>query len=74
MDYKLIKLDDYLKAKCFYYAKTELYDRELTNIRSLYDPTEAYVEGENKKLSNKYALNLYLKIKQIFIKIIFILI
>ncbi len=65
---KPINLDDYLKAKCFYYAKTELYDRTLTNLRSQYDPTEAYIEGENRKLSNKYAFNLYLKIKQIFYK------
>lgn len=33
------------KLCVYYHAKTELYDRMLTDLRSLYDPTEAYIQG-----------------------------
>ena len=46
------------KLCVFYYAKTELYDRELTDLRSPHDPTEAYVPDRWKTYSNKYALNM----------------
>lgn len=44
------------KLLCYYHAKTELYDRTLTNLRSPYDSTEAYiVEPHVRKLSNQYS-------------------
>lgn len=47
------------KLCCYYHAKTELYDRELTDKRSRHDPTEAYLDnGSARSLSNKYALEL----------------
>ena len=45
------------KLCCYYHAKTELYDRRLTNLRSPHDPTEAYVTGGIRSLSNANALN-----------------
>lgn len=33
------------KLCVYYHAKTELYDRTLTDLRSPYDPTEAYIQG-----------------------------
>lgn len=52
--------EEYLLYKLcvFYYAKTELYDRELTDLRSQHDPTEACVPGRWKTYSNRYALNM----------------
>lgn len=42
-----------------YMALTELYDRSLTNMRSPYDSTEAYVENPRlRKISNEYAIRL----------------
>lgn len=46
------------KLCVYYYAKTELYDRTLTDLRSPIDPTEAYIIGENRIYSNRYALSL----------------
>lgn len=44
------------KLCCYYHAKTELYDRTLTDKRSRYDTTEAYLDnGSTRSLSNKYA-------------------
>ena len=43
------------KLCCYYHAKTELYDRMLTDLRSPYDPTEAYVQGIERSFSNAYA-------------------
>ena len=37
--------DLWYKLCCYYHAKTELYDRTLTDLRSSYDPTEAYIQG-----------------------------
>lgn len=48
------------KLCVYYYAKTELYDRTLTDLRSPYDPTEAYIQGSERSLSGAYAR----KIKQ----------
>lgn len=39
------------KLCCYYHAKTELYDRTLTDLRSPYDPTEAYIQGRERSLS-----------------------
>lgn len=39
------------KLCVWYYANTELYDRQLTNLRSPYDPTEAYLYKELKSFS-----------------------
>ena len=52
--------DDYLwyKLCVFYHAKTEMFDRGLTDLRSPYDPTEAYINGRARSYSNRYALNM----------------
>lgn len=49
---------DYLwyKLCVYYHAKTELFDRELTDLRSPYDPTEAYLDSINMKISNAHAM------------------
>lgn len=47
------------KLCCIYYAKTELYDRTLTDKRSRYDQTEAFLDdSKTRMLSNKYAIEL----------------
>jgi len=47
------------KLCCYYHAKTELYDRALTDERSKHDPTEAYLDDPlGKSFSNKYAIKL----------------
>lgn len=47
------------KLCCYYNAKTELYDRTLTDKRSLHDHTEAYLDNSlTRSLSNKYAFDL----------------
>ena len=47
------------KLCCYYHAKTELYDRTLTDKRSRRDPTEAYLDNSSTiSLSNKYAFEL----------------
>ena len=45
--------EDYLWYKlCVYYqANTELFDRTLTDLRSPYDPTEAYIQGIERSFS-----------------------
>lgn len=43
------------KLCVFYHAITEIYDRELTDLRSPYDLTEAFVGGQERHLSNAYA-------------------
>ena len=40
---------------CFYMARTEEYDRSLSDIRSKHDPTEAIVDSRYKKHSDRYA-------------------
>lgn len=52
--------DIYFKMHCLYNAKTELYDRSLTDMRGKYDPTSAYLVLNNmRSKSNLYARNLY---------------
>ena len=53
--------DIYFQMHCLYNAKTELYDRSLTDMREKYDPTSAYVGISNdvRNRSNIYARNLY---------------
>ena len=46
------------KLCVYYHAKTELFDRELTDLRSPYDPTEAYIDDIARKQSNRYALKI----------------
>lgn len=53
--------DIYFLLHVLYNAKTELYDRILTDMRSRYDPTEAFINAYNKKWSDWYAINLYKK-------------
>ena len=47
--------DLWYKLCVYYHAKTELYDRTLTDLRSPYDPTEAYIQGSERSLSWAYA-------------------
>jgi len=50
------KRELWYKLLCYYYAKTELYDRTLTNARSKYDDTEAYLTNSTERsLSTQYA-------------------
>lgn len=53
--------DIYFQMHCLYNAKTELYDRSLTDMRDRYDPTSAYLGDSDivRHRSNLYALNLY---------------
>ena len=51
--------DIYFLLHCLYNAKTELYDRTLTDMRSRYDPTEAFIDGRNRSRSNWYSKKLY---------------
>lgn len=54
----------YEKMAYFYHAKCEIYDRSLTEIRSQYDNTEAFVIGENKRYSIYYSIQLRKKISK----------
>ena len=49
----------YFKMHCLYNAKTEAYDRTLTDMRSRYDPTEAYITENVRHLSNSNAMRVY---------------
>lgn len=62
--------EEYLLYKLcvFYNAQTEIFDRGLTSLRSRYDPTEAFVVGENRRLSSAYAFNMYQFIRAIALK------
>ncbi len=55
------------KLICYYKATTEMFDRTLTDERSMYDKTEAFVDSNNtvRKLSNKNAINTYKKVLEI---------
>lgn len=56
------KTDDiYFKMHCLYNAKTELFDRSLTDMRSRHDPTEAFIDVSRGVISasNQYARILY---------------
>lgn len=54
---------DIYKLCCYYQAKTELYDRTLTDKRSRHDPTEAFIYSPlERSMSNKYAKALREKI------------
>lgn len=62
------KQDDiYFKMHCLYNAKTEMYDRTLTDRRrDRYDPTSADIDcsHEVRRASNQYAYGLYLWCKR----------
>lgn len=60
--------DIYFLLHCLYNAKTELYDRTLTDMRSRYDPTEAFIDGWNKDSSNWYSKKLYDKCVKCILK------
>lgn len=48
------------KLACYYMATTELYDRTLTDKRSEYDKTEAFIcNSLDRSLSNKNAIQTY---------------
>lgn len=49
----------WFKLLCFYNTKTEEYDRGLTDLRSPYDPTEAYIIGDDRSSSTWYATKLW---------------
>lgn len=46
------------KLLVFYHAQTEKFDRGLTELRSPHDPTEAYIIGNNREQSIRYALDM----------------
>ena len=49
----------YYEFACAYMAKTELYDRSLTNLREYFEPTSAFVwQPHLKRLSVEYAFEL----------------
>ena len=50
--------DNLYEAACEYMARTELYDRSLTNRRTQYDPTEAFIDGYVRGLSVAFAQRL----------------
>lgn len=56
----------YFKIHCLYNAKTEIYDRTLTDMRDRYDPTSAYTgySYEVRNASNLYTYSLYLWCKK----------
>lgn len=56
---KLERSNIYFKMHCLYNAKTELYDRSLTDMRSRYDPTEAYITSDIKPYSDWNAKIVY---------------
>lgn len=70
---EFVQLDEkeyiWYKLCCYYHAKTEIFDRGLTELRSPYDPTEAYIDGRTRSYSNAYALKLRKFIKEIIIKL-----
>lgn len=53
--------DIYFKIHCLYNAKTEIYDRTLTDRRDRFDPTSAFVDCsyEVRSASRSYAISLY---------------
>ncbi len=52
---------EYMRYKlfCYYNCVTELYDRDLTDLRSEHDPTEAYITGHARYLSSAFAARKY---------------
>lgn len=58
---KLERDNIYFKMHCLYNAKTELFDRSLTDMRSKRDPTEAFIDISSRvrTASNQYAILLY---------------
>lgn len=59
-----IETDIYFKFVCFYQAMTELYDRGLTDERSPYDKTEAFVSEKIRGSCEVYSQNLYKCIRE----------
>lgn len=54
-----ITIDEIYLMTCEYMAKTELYDRSLTNCRSPWDKTEAFLDTPRvRRFSNEYAAQL----------------
>lgn len=59
------------KLLCYYHAKTELYDRRLTDKRDPYDKTSAFIgsSGRNRSASESYAEIIYARIVMIASKL-----
>lgn len=59
---KFVQMDEkeylWYKLCIYYHAQTELFDRQLTDLRSPYDPTEAYIDRRVRSYSNAYALRM----------------
>ena len=52
-------IDEIYLMACEYMAKTEMYDRSLTNCRSTWDKTEAFLDNPRvRRLSYEYAAQL----------------
>ena len=59
--------DDTLEYKmaCLYMGKTELYDRTLTELRSPFDPTSAFLKNTyERNMSNAYAKKIRMEISK----------
>lgn len=54
-----IEPDIYFKFVCFYQATTELFDRRITDERSPYDKTEAFISEKIRGSSEQYSKELY---------------
>lgn len=56
------------KLACYYMGKAELYDRTLTDVKSPYDPTEAFLaDSTHRRLSAIYLNKINNVIKKIII-------
>ena len=62
---KIYMANNLYKAACEYMAKTELYDRSLTDMRSPHDPTEAWIATEyERRYSNAYSMSLRIEVSK----------
>lgn len=57
--------DQWFKLCCYYQASTEFYDRTLTDLKSPYDRTEAYIIGENRRWSILYSYEQHRRIMNV---------
>lgn len=61
----MLNLNLSYRLACLYMGMTEKYDRSLTDERSRYDPTEAFIYSNDMRFySNRYAIGLRHKIME----------
>ena len=63
--WRLDKDNRVYKWACYYMAKTELYDRTLTDKWSPFDNTEAWLNNIQSILSSKYAISIINEIESV---------